>query len=151
MEKRITTQDQDQNLAKLKNMEIDLLSKLYVLDHTHEVYHDKNEPNRKFLESKLLGIFDSNTQAFMYLEKYKHIKGFKDSVDGLKITEYVVDSIYNEHVSTLLNNSTSHYTLNKVYGLYYVFEYPDDYEDINLLGLFSSEAASQKAKKLLNL
>ena len=39
--------------------------------------------------------------------------------------------------------------LNEIYSLYYVFEYPDGYQDISLLGLFSSESASQKAKQCL--
>ena len=130
-------------------MEIDPLSKLYVLDHTHEVYQDKNEPNRRFLESKLIGIFDSNEKALINLERYKRIKGFKDSIDGLKVEEYTIDSIFNEHVDVLLHRFPSRSTLNEVYSLYYVFEYPDGYEDSSLLGLFSSEAASQKAKQCL--
>jgi hypothetical protein len=130
-------------------MEIDPLNKLYVLNHTHEVYRDKNEPNRKFLESKLIGIFDSNEKALIIHERYKHIRGFKDSIDGLKITEYAIDSIFNEHINVLLAKLPSCGNLNIVYSLYYVFEYPDGYEDISLLGLFSSEAIFQKAKQCL--
>lgn len=125
------------------------MNKLYVLDHNHEVYRSKKEKNRKFLDYKLIGIFYSNKQARVHLEKYKQIKGFKNSVADLKITEYIVDSIYNNCINTLLNSSLSPCMLNEVYGLYYVFEYPDGYEDVNLLGLFSSEAICKEIKMLL--
>lgn len=132
-------------------MEIGLLNKVYVLDHTHEVYFDKGEIKRRFIEWKLIGVFDSNAQAFEYYEKYKSIKGFKDSAEGLRVSEYTVDSIFNKQVNVLLDKSSFDYFLSELYGLYYVFEHPDGYEDVSLLGLFSSEISSQKAKELLAL
>ena len=130
-------------------MGIDPLNKIYVVDHIREYYQDPKNPEKKYLDSKGIGNFYSLEKAKEIVNEYKNLKGFKDYPNGFKITEYTIDSIYNSFINKLINiySKKNNKKLSKVFCLYYVLENEDDSEDIELLGLFSSEQKACDARK----
>ena len=83
-------------------MEIELLSKIYVVNHVREYYQDPQNPEKKYLECKGIGNFHSLEKANEAIHKCKTQKGFKDYPDEFVITEYTIDSIYNDFINKIL-------------------------------------------------
>ena len=129
-------------------MEIDLLSKIYVLYHLHKVMEDNI---RSYYDGKEIGQFFSIEEAKEVLEKYKKVKGFKDYPEGFHIDEYQIDSLYNQKINSLLDTDIRLTNrLKTVYFLYYYKEYDEnECEDASILGIFSSRKLAQKAREKL--
>ena len=58
---------------------------VYLLWHSHEL--DDGEE-----DSKLIGVYSSESLAERKRDEYKAITGFKDNPDGFEIAEYQIDS-----------------------------------------------------------
>ena len=119
-------------------MEIGLLSKIYVVDHIREYYQDPKNLDKKYLDTKGIGNFCSLEKAKKVVRKYKSIKGFKDCPEGFRISEYVIDSIYNSFVNELIDiySEKDKKKFSELFALYYVLEDEEGDEDVILLGYF---------------
>lgn len=63
------------------------MKNVFILWHTHEL-SDEDE------DSKLLGVYSSESIANDKINEYKKLPGFCDHPDGFEIAKYEVDSDY---------------------------------------------------------
>jgi hypothetical protein len=135
-------------------MEIEPLNKIYLLNHVHEYYSDPEKPDKKYLDKKTIGFFYSKEKALEMLEKSKKQPGFKNSPEGFFIDEYVVDSMYNTHINSLIekHSDLSPDEPETLYSIQYQWEDEDFIEDTHLIAYFSTKEKALKAlNELLNI
>lgn len=126
------------------------MNKVYYVNHIRMYYHDRLK-NRKYFARKPIGFFYSKKEASSLIDLYKTLRGFKDCQDGFYIDEYVIDSIYNEKINTLLCENIPVLKQQKVlFSIEYQYEDENEDEDddgFEMLAFFSTRA---KARSALN-
>ena len=84
------------------------------------------------------------------LEKYKNLEGFKDTIEDFYISEYEIDSIYNLHLSELIDYQVAKKDASEsLYLLYFIEEFEDGHSDTKLLRVFSSQQKAENSVALI--
>ena len=73
------------------------LNKIYILAHIHK-FEDGHE------EEKLIGSFFTKEKALEILDKYKHLPGFKDALEGFYIQEVEIDKLNEKELKRIKKN-----------------------------------------------
>ncbi len=131
-----------------KNMEIIHMNSIYFVNHIHMYYHNRLK-NIEYFDRKPIGFFYSKEEALRLIDLYRTLPGFKDHQNGFYIDEYVIDSVYNEKINTLLCKNIPIGKQQKVlFSIWYQYEDEDgDNDEFEILAFFSTKA---KAKSGLN-